>query len=997
MLRNKYKFNLNVPPPILADTDEEAQDLLMLCLRKIREGAPGFGFDTETTGKKVEGVKSKQLDWMTDTVTYWSLSFKDEAEFARRFGAEGEYLRYCIPGHYFYEFSPLLENPDALLITWNGKYDGHVSYNSGIDIWNTTVYDAMIMGYLYDENLQGDMSLKSRAWDWCGLSMTKFKDLFGDKDPETGERIKEFSTDLRTLDQAKVSDYASYDAYATLRVYEFLKPLLEVQMLAPPHLSDGRSLWDHFIEVEVPMTRVLWCMERRGLGLDVESLEEVQPGMEKEINELARSINKKSGRMLNVNSPLQLQELFFGSGENDLNLEPVKLTGTGKPSTDADVLKKLSMDGHDIARMILDYRGLVKFKGTYIDGLVAMSRYFPDNRIHPSFNQHGAKTGRFSTNNPNCFDAETEILTIRGWVPFPELDEFDIVAQWHEGGRVNFTKPNEVIKVTYSGDMVHVSNKHIDLMMTPNHRCPLRNRKTGDLKTFLAEDYKEDMHQLHGGMYDGDGIDFSDDYLRLIIAAQADGHWRESGGLSFYFNKKRKAKRLEKLLKSCGVTYYTSIDEERTNSAKYKYSIHKEDMPSLRQWIGPERVIGPWVTSLSRKQLDVFCSEIFFWDGYHEGQTMYASAEKRSADWVQIALTLSGRRAQVREYYGSKKVSYQVDHTPRDYSLTTNIVFEEVPHDGPVYCVTVPTGFIIVRRNGKACVSGNSQNMPRPDNDRFGIRKAFISKPGSLLIVGDYEQLEMRIMAHFSRDPSMIAAIQEGKDLHCVTVDRMYPHVSYDDVFTAKKADSPTEDQKELLKLRQHCKTIGFGIIYGLGPPGLAEDLGIEIDEAGDLIHSYLRKAFVGVGNFIDNTHALCAESRKEAPEGVADDDPRYVPYVRTLVGRKRRLPDITHSNYKLKSRAQRQSVNAIIQGSAGDIIKAAMNRIHYCPHLEELKYFPINQIHDELVGEAPEDTAEEALSIIKHYMENPFGEGVSLRVPLPVDIKIVSRWADAK
>lgn len=691
MLRNKYKFNLNVPPPLLANTDEAAQDLLMLCLRKIRDGAPEFGFDTETTGKKVEGVKSKHLDWMSDTVTYWSISFKDKEEFARQFGSEGEYLRYCIPGRYFYEFSPLLENPSAILLTWNGKYDGHVSFNSGIDIWNATVYDAMIMGYLYDENLQGDMSLKSRAWDWCGLSMTKFKDLFGDKDLETGERIKEFSTDLRTLDQAKVSDYASYDAYATLRVYEFLKERLKVQMLAPPHLSDGRSLWDHFLEVEVPMTRTLWCMERRGLAVDVKSLEAVQPSMENEINSLARNINKKSGRMLNVSSPLQLQKLFFGNEENDLNLKPIKLTSTGKPSTDAEVLKELALDGHDIAQMILDYRGLVKFKGTYIDGLVAMSHHFKDSRIHPNFNQYGAKTGRFSTNNPN------------------------------------------------------------------------------------------------------------------------------------------------------------------------------------------------------------------------------------------------------------------------------------------------------------------SQNTPRPDNDRFGIRKAFIPKPGYSLVVSDYAQLEMRITAHFSRDPSMIAAIKEGKDLHCVTVDRMYPTVSYDEVLAAKKAENPTEHQIELKKLRQYCKTIGFGIIYGLGPPGLAADLGIEVDEAADLIHSYLRKAFSGVGNFIDNTHIACAESRKEAPEGVADDDPRYVPFVRTLVGRKRRLPDITHSNYKLKSRAERQSVNAIIQGSAGDIIKSAMLRIHFCPQLEEMGVYLTNQIHDELVLEAPTSVAEEAKELVQHYMENPFGDDVHLRVPLPVDIHCVQRWADAK
>jgi DNA polymerase-1 len=275
----------------------------------------------------------------------------------------------------------------------------------------------------------------------------------------------------------------------------------------------------------------------------------------------------------------------------------------------------------------------------------------------------------------------------------------------------------------------------------------------------------------------------------------------------------------------------------------------------------------------------------------------------------------------------------------------------------------------------------NSQNIPTPDNDEFGLRKAFIPRPGYKLVVGDYEQLEMRIAAHLSSDKAMLEAILSGMDMHCVTITRMYPNISYEEAFAAKEAEEPTDAQKALKKLRKECKALGFGIIYGLGPKGLSEDLGISFDEADIKIKTYLRKAFRGLGDHIEATKERCRDDK----------------YVRTLTGRRRNLPDINHPTREMRFRAERQAFNASVQGSAGDIAKGAMIRIESCERLEELGAWLINQIHDELVIEIPEQNAEEALPIIKHYMENPFGDGVSLKVPLPVDIKIVGRWADAK
>jgi DNA polymerase I-like protein with 3'-5' exonuclease and polymerase domains len=283
----KYSWNVEVPPPIYIADDQQAQDLLRTCLSLSRQfpGVP-FGFDTETHAKKIEEVGKRVLDWMADTVTFWSLAYHHPET--------GQYSRYCLQGQHLNLFSPLLENPDVTFALWNAKYDAHVCFNSGIDLWNANLRDALIMAFLFDENLQGMMSLKERAKEWIDLKMTKFTDLFGVKG-EGGERIKEFETSLFDLPVDKVADYASLDAYATLMLYEYLVEKLTGIPLSPDTPSDTRTMMDHFLEVEVQITKILWRMERRGLGIDIQSLQSMKPGLEKRISVLARSINRLAG------------------------------------------------------------------------------------------------------------------------------------------------------------------------------------------------------------------------------------------------------------------------------------------------------------------------------------------------------------------------------------------------------------------------------------------------------------------------------------------------------------------------------------------------------------------------------------------------------------------------------------------------------------------------------------------------------------------------------
>jgi DNA polymerase-1 len=697
-----HEWNLDVPPPLYVHEDDtrEVGALIHLLLSRMRAyPQEPIGFDTETHGLKIpikgtyeQPKPSDPLDWIQDTVTFWSLSARmdgdtwDEwVEYVHEFhpeilvGPDGEtvepdpYARWCLPCNHLHRFAAILENPEVILATWNGKYDAHVCWNSGINLFGAKVWDLLVAGFLLDENLQGNMGLKARAEKWVGLHMTKFTDLFGDVVLEDGSKAKEFVTDLRLLPLVDVIHYASYDAYATLKLYEYLKENLEQERIA-----DDYSMWDYYLDMEVPCTEVLWRMERRGLPISLPMLQEARPRAEEEVKSLKMKIVKATGNPnINIRSPKQLVHHFFGpKNEGGKGYKPLKMTKRGgkTPSTDESVLSELALRGDDVAGTILRVRKVDKILGTYINALEKMAIHHPDGRIHPSFNQYGARTGRFSTSAPN------------------------------------------------------------------------------------------------------------------------------------------------------------------------------------------------------------------------------------------------------------------------------------------------------------------SQNFPRPDGDEFGIRKMFIARPGWKLLVGDYGQLEMRIMAHMSKDKYMLHAIKEGMDLHCYTVGKMFNGISYDEVMDAKNAEEPTIDQQELKKLRQHAKAIGFGLIYGAGAPKIAQQLEIEIDEAQDKIDAYF-DAFPGVAQFIDYTHVDCKDRG----------------FVSTILGRRRRLPDINSHIRELRGVAERESVNSIIQGTASDITKAAMLNIEFDLELNYMSAWMLNQIHDELVIEIPEEFADLALPRVQHFMEFPFQGEEALCVPTPVDLHIVDNWAEAK
>lgn len=257
----------------------------------------------------------------------------------------------------------------------------------------------------------------------------------------------------------------------------------------------------------------------------------------------------------------------------------------------------------------------------------------------------------------------------------------------------------------------------------------------------------------------------------------------------------------------------------------------------------------------------------------------------------------------------------------------------------------------------------NLQNIPIRTEEGRKIREAFIAEPGHLLIAADYSQIELRLLAHIAGIEALQNAFKQGLDIHAMTASEMF--------------DTPIEGMDPMV--RRRAKAINFGIIYGISAFGLANQLGIARGEASAYIKSYFEK-FPGIRKYMDDTKEFARDNG----------------YVETAFGRKLHLREINSKNGPSRAFAERQAINAPIQGSAADVIKRAMIRMPTALEKAGLKTRMLLQVHDELVFEAPENEADKAIETIRSVMEKAAGPARSLSVPLVVDAKAASTWGQA-
>ncbi len=276
------------------------------------------------------------------------------------------------------------------------------------------------------------------------------------------------------------------------------------------------------------------------------------------------------------------------------------------------------------------------------------------------------------------------------------------------------------------------------------------------------------------------------------------------------------------------------------------------------------------------------------------------------------------------------------------------------PNTGRIHCTFNQS----VAATGRlSCQNPNLQNIPVRSEIGKKIREAFCpEKEGWSYLSADYSQIELRLLAHLSEDPTLIKAFESGEDIHAYTASLIF-NIPLNDVTS---------------EMRHRAKAVNFGILYGQQAFGLSKELGIEMKEASHFIETYFDR-YKKVKDYIE----FCKEVARS--KGV----------VYTMTGRQRPIPEITNKNPMLRSMAERLAVNTPLQGSAADLIKIAMIKIHDEYPFKES--FPILQIHDELLFESPDRELEELSRFVKKHMEECF----SLKVPLIVDISIGKNWGE--
>ena len=285
------------------------------------------------------------------------------------------------------------------------------------------------------------------------------------------------------------------------------------------------------------------------------------------------------------------------------------------------------------------------------------------------------------------------------------------------------------------------------------------------------------------------------------------------------------------------------------------------------------------------------------------------------------------------------------------------LIAEVNPHTGRIHATFNQT----VARTGRLSSDApNLHNIPVRTETGRAFRKVFVPAAGTVLLIADYNQIELRCIAHLADDPGLIAAFEAGEDIHTATAAR---------VFGVPAGDVTTE-------LRSKAKMVSYGLAYGMESYGLGQRLSIPTEEAQIILDAYFG-AFPAVRDYMD---AAVARARE-------------LGYTETLYGRRRPIPELRSDNFRVRQAGERQAKNAGIQGLAADIFKVALVHIDEALERDGMASRLILQVHDEVILEVPEEECEPAAELVRHEMAT----ACDLRVPLVVDLAFGTTWAAAK
>lgn len=647
------------------------------------------------------------------------------------------------------------------------------------------------------------------------------------------------------------SNYSDRDSASCVPCWKQMRTLIE-----------KRGYWAHY-EERRKLFRVNFLMENRQLPINKERTAKVKDECRQESEELGNvCVNIARGMGHDLTLPKGGRNKSLDTFVFDvLKLPVIALTDKGKPAMDKDVMrdwlltqtgKNLSflkrLAGKRLRDTCVSYiEGYERFglslridRGSPLCGEVlihsfpGMDGWFA---VYVNLNRTGTQTLRWSSERPNCVDGDTEVLTKDGWIRIRDLKDGQDIAQYDANdGSITFATPSKVHRKHYKGEMLHIqTEQQIDLFVTPNHRCLLFDRKRGCKKNEVTADrFRDDYKHINAGTYVGGTEAISDDMVIWLCAVQADGHYRADGqGIKFSFSKTRKIERLKGCLNRLGVVYsiYKESDRKEGKPQTSFHIPHRNSVVAAVKERMPNKQFGPWLLNLDRQTLDKFADEIFFWDGDWTRKQSWTSKHLNNADWIQTLFALSNRWAMIASRVPTSSpdgttLHHYVNIINRNYSMSTNHTVDRVPWSDMVYCVTVPTSYFLIRRNGKISVTGNSQNTgkEKEGNEGRSLRALFGPGPGREWWSLDAKNIELRVPAYESGERLLIDLFERMKEPpfygseHLLNFSVIYPDI-WDDAVKRVSIEKAGPWCKTTYKATwyQWVKNLDFALQYNCG------------------------------------------------------------------------------------------------------------------------------------------------------------------------------------
>jgi hypothetical protein len=590
-------------------------------------------------------------------------------------------------------------------------------------------YDVQHAESLINENKQ-TYNLESLCVQYLGEH--KDEVLLKQAAVRLGAKEDEAKSVLWRMHAHDVGEYGEQDARVLERIWNIQMKEIEKQELQT------------VLDMETELVDLLLDMRFKGIRVDIEKCTKIRDMLLTEENELRACLKMSVGWDVDIWSPDDVARCC-----EKLGIE-VPLTAKGNKSTTS---KWLEESTNPALNMIQGIRKINRCGGVYLQSKVLDMAV--GDRVYPSFYQlknsrGGTESGRFSSANPNiqqipardprlgplvrsifipedcgrwvqcdyCFSDDTEVLTENGWRLFRAIEDNRIANVDPFTSELTYDKPISKQVLWYDGFLNHIVGKrHMDMLVTPNHRCLLYSADTRMHGFFSAEEYCIGGYkQMHSGVRSGE-LDLPEHSISLLCAIQADAQNRGKGVFRFFLKKDRKIDRLKNSLKLSGTEF--EVCAYKSKPGYSVITVRASDHPWLSDFLNFKDKTFNRDNLLSLKSASriFFLKELGFWDGHiqKEGHNWnYCSTNLRNAEIVSELSAVSGIRANIayRNPPNRKRIGV-VSLTNKNFTYTDTFTNNKIPYKGFVYCVTMPKSTVIVRRNGKVCVTGQSQQEPR--------------------------------------------------------------------------------------------------------------------------------------------------------------------------------------------------------------------------------------------------------------------------------------------